>query len=501
MMLRRSRSRRVLATVLFTDIVGSTERAEALGDRAWRDLLRSHHRVVRRRLRRHGGHEVDTAGDGFFITFDQPAEAIACAIEVADAVADLGLEIRSGLHTGEVEATGEKVGGIAVHVGARILASAEPGQIVVSSTVRDLASGSGHRFADLGSRRLKGVEGEWRLFAVQRPPRIEPSTAEADTRPSARRMARPALVGAGLLLLGLVSAAAAILLTRGTGGDTATGANVVRAVASDGGLGAGFQVGRGPSAVVASDESLWVANTDGGTVSRLDASDGETAVIGAGVPTGLAAAGGLIWVLDPFANTLSIVVPEEARTVDTIEIHGRAVAGAGETVWVADDLNDAVHRVDARAREIVTSISMPTGSGPSAIAADADSVWVVNGLSGTVSRIDARTNEVVVAAIALSAHPTAVAIGDGAVWVTSSEQDLLIEIDTSTNRVVRPISVCDIPTAVAAAEGAVWVACQGDGTLRRVDPAGGDPVVTQLQGVPGGIAVDGDRVWTTIRES
>ena len=500
-MLRRSRSRRVLATVLFTDIVGSTERAEALGDRAWRELLRSHHRVVRRHLKRHGGHEVDTAGDGFFITFDQPAEAITCALEVADAVADLGLEIRAGLHTGEVEATGEKVGGIAVHVGARILASAEPGQIVVSSTVRDLASGSGHKFVDIGSRRLKGVEGEWRLFAVQRPPRIEPSIAAVEPRHRARRMARPALVGGGLVLLGLLSAAAAILLTRGTGAETATGANVVRAVASDGGLGAGFRVGRGPSAVIATDGGLWVANTDGGTVSRLDASDGETAVIGAGVPTGLAAAGGLIWVLDPFANTLGIVVPEDARTVDTIEIHGRAIASAGETVWVADDLNDAVHLVDARAREVVTSIALPPGSGPSAIAADPDSVWVVNGLSGTVSRIDARTNEVVVAAIALSSEPTAVAIGDGAVWVTSSAQDVLIEIDPSTNRVVRQIPVCDIPTSIAADEGAVWVACAGDGTLRRIDPAGGDPVVTKLDGVPGGIAVDGDRIWTTVRES
>ena len=500
-MLRRSRSRRVLATVLFTDIVGSTQRAEALGDRAWRELLRSHHRVVRRHLKRHGGHEVDTAGDGFFITFDQPAEAITCALEVADAVADLGLEIRAGLHTGEVEPSGEKVGGIAVHVGARILTSAEPGQIVVSSTVRDLASGSGHKFVDLGLQRLRGVEGEWRLFAVERPPRTEPPTTATEARPGARRIPRPALTGGGLVLLGLVSAAVAILLTRGTGADSATGANVVRAVASDGGIGAGFRVGRGPSAVIAIDGSVWVANTDGGTVSRLDASGGETAVIGAGVPTGLAAAGGLIWVLDPFANTLSIVVPDDARTVDAIEVHGRAVAGAGEAIWVADDLHDGVHRVDARAREVVTSIPLPPGSGPSAIAADADSVWVVNGMSGTVSRIDARTDEIVVAAIALTAKPTAIAIGDGAVWVTSSEQDQLIEIDPSTNRVIGSIAVCDIPTAVAAGDGAVWVACLGDSTLRRIDPAGGDPVVTQLNGVPGGIAVDGDRIWTTVRES
>jgi class 3 adenylate cyclase/streptogramin lyase len=500
-MLRRSRSRRILATVLFTDIVGSTARAEALGDRAWRELLRRHHQIVRRHLKRHGGREVDTAGDGFFITFDQPAEAIDCALEVADAVADLGLEIRAGLHTGEVEPTGEKVGGIAVHVGARILASAEAGQIVVSATVRDLVSGSGHRFVDLGTRSLKGVEGEWRLFAVERPPRVERPAKPEDARISAQRMARIALLGGGLVTLGLVSAAVAIILTRGSAADDVSGPNVVRAVASDGELGDGIRVGRGPSAVIATDDGVWVANTEGGTVSRLDATQGETAVVGAGVPTGLAAAGGLIWVLDPYANTLSIVVPSDARTVDVIEVHGRAVAGAGDTIWVADDVHDMVHRVDARAREVIASIDLPPGSGPSAIAADADDVWVGNGLSGTVSRIDARTNEVVVAAIALSGRPTAVAIGDDAVWVTSSEEDTLIQIDPSANRVARPIPVCDIPTAVAAAQGAVWVACLGDGTLRRIDPAGGDPVITQLDGVPGGIAVDGDRVWATIRES
>jgi class 3 adenylate cyclase/streptogramin lyase len=500
-MLRRPRTRRVLATVMFTDIVKSTERAEALGDRAWRELLASHHRVVRRHLKRHHGREVDTAGDGFFMTFEQPAEAIACALEVADAIDQLGIQIRAGLHTGEVEPAGRKVAGIAVHVGARILANAEPGQIVVSATVRDLVSGSGHKFVDLGARPLKGVEGEWRLFAVERSPRVEHAAASPASRERTRRML-PGLIAAGLVMLGAVSTAAVLLLTAASGGDDVTGGNVVRSVASDGGLGAGFQVGRGPSDVLAIGEDLWVANTDAVTVSRMDAANGDEVVVGTGVPTGLASAGGVIWVLDPFANTLTVVIPEEARVVDTIDVHGRAIAAAGDAVWVADDLNDAVHRVDARARALDTSISLPAGSGPSAIAADIEDVWVVNGLSGTVSHIDASTNTVLAAAIALSGQPTAVAIGDDAVWVTSSEGDLLVEIDPSTNRVRRAIEgVCDIPTAVAAGQGAVWVACLGDRTLRRIDPAGGDPLVAPLDGVPGGIAVDGDRVWATVRDS
>lgn len=485
---------------MFTDIVKSTERAEALGDRAWRELLANHHRVVRRHLKRHHGREVDTAGDGFFTTFEQPAEAIACALEVADAIDELGIQIRAGLHTGEVEPAGKKVAGIAVHVGARILASAEPGQIVVSATVRDLVSGSGHKFEDLGHRPLKGVEGEWRLFAVERPPRVEGADVAKPAGEPTRRIL-PGLIAAGLVLLGAVSTAAVILLTAASGSNTATGGNVVRSVTSDG-LGDGFQIGRGPSAVIGIDGRLWVANTDAGTVSRIDASNGDEAVVGAGVPTGLASAEGMVWVLDPFASTLDVVGPEEARVVDTIEVHGRAIAGAGDAVWVVDDINDLVHRVDARARALAISIPLPTGSGPSAIAADAEDVWVVNGLSGTVSHIKAGTNEVLAAAIALSGKPSAVAIGEDAVWVTSSEQDLLVEIDPSTNRVRRAIEdVCDIPAAVVAGEGGVWVACLGDSTVQRIDPAGGDPIEVQLDGVPGGIALDGERVWVTIRDS
>jgi len=157
---------RVLATVLFTDIVGSTERAATLGDRAWIELREAHHAIVRRELGQFRGREVDTAGDGFLATFDGPARAIRCAGAVAEAVRELGLEVRAGVHTGEVELTGDKVGGIAVHIGARVAARAEPGEVLVSSTVRDLVAGSGISFADRGAAELKGVPGEWRLFSV-----------------------------------------------------------------------------------------------------------------------------------------------------------------------------------------------------------------------------------------------------------------------------------------------------------------------------------------------
>ncbi|MDQ3118234.1 MAG: adenylate/guanylate cyclase domain-containing protein [Verrucomicrobiota bacterium] len=159
-------SNRVLATVLFTDIVGSTEHAARLGDRAWRDLLDSHHALVRKELARFRGREIKTVGDAFIATFDGPARAIRCACGIRDRVTEIGIEVRAGLHTGEIELIGDDIGGIGVHIGARVVASARASEVLVSSTVKDLAAGSGIDFADRGARVLKGIPGEWRLFAA-----------------------------------------------------------------------------------------------------------------------------------------------------------------------------------------------------------------------------------------------------------------------------------------------------------------------------------------------
>jgi class 3 adenylate cyclase len=159
---------RVLATVLFTDIVGSTERATALGDRAWRELLERHHALIRRELERFRGREIDTAGDGFLATFDGPARAVRCAGAVRESVRGIGLDVRAGVHTGEVELADGSIAGIAVHTGARVAALAGAGEVLVSSTVKDLTAGSGIEFEDRGEHELKGVPGEWRLYAVTR---------------------------------------------------------------------------------------------------------------------------------------------------------------------------------------------------------------------------------------------------------------------------------------------------------------------------------------------
>ena len=157
---------RTLSTVLFTDIVGSTEKADRVGDREWRNILDSHHSAVRASLDRYGGVEIDTAGDGFLATFSGPARAVRCACDIRDTVRDLGLEIRAGLHTGEVERRQDSVSGLAVHVGARVAAQASAGEVLVTSIVKALVLGSGLSFADRGTHSLKGVPDTWQLFAA-----------------------------------------------------------------------------------------------------------------------------------------------------------------------------------------------------------------------------------------------------------------------------------------------------------------------------------------------
>jgi class 3 adenylate cyclase/TolB-like protein len=206
---------RWLATVLFTDVVGSTAHAARLGDRAWRDLLERHHAAVRRELARFGGREVGTAGDGFVAAFDRPEEAVRCALEVRRAVAALGLEVRAGLHAGEVQAVAESLGGIAVHIGARIAALAAPGEILASGTVRDLVAGSGLEFRDRGTHPLRGVPGEWRVFAVvdATEPAVRPA-AGTDAK-SRSRTRRRAVLAIGVPAVALAAVAVWLLHGRG----------------------------------------------------------------------------------------------------------------------------------------------------------------------------------------------------------------------------------------------------------------------------------------------
>ena len=202
---RRQVTRRFLATVLFTDIVGSTERAAELGDRAWRDLLERHHAVVRRELKAFHGREIDTAGDGFFALFEAPERAVRCAESIIAAVGSLGLQVRAGVHTGECEVIGGGVGGMAVHIGARVAALAGPGEVLVTGSVRDLMTGSDRHFDGGEPRQLKGVADPWPVYRLvpgggrRRGARLPPAVDGAAVHPPAAPAAgssgsRPLLV-------------------------------------------------------------------------------------------------------------------------------------------------------------------------------------------------------------------------------------------------------------------------------------------------------------------
>jgi class 3 adenylate cyclase len=162
----KASARRALATVMFTDVVGSTERASELGDRRWRDVLDAYHDVARREITRFAGKLIGSSGDGFCATFDMPADAVRCASAIADGVRALELDVRAGVHTGEIEILGADVAGIGVHIAARVMAAAAPGEVLVSRTVADLVTGSGLSFEDRGEHDLKGVPGAWRLYRV-----------------------------------------------------------------------------------------------------------------------------------------------------------------------------------------------------------------------------------------------------------------------------------------------------------------------------------------------
>jgi len=504
---RTAAARRQLATVLFTDIARSTELAAELGDARWRTLIRRHHQTVRTELRRHGGREVDTAGDGFFATFPAPAAAVECAYAVVRAVRDLGLELRAGVHTGEVEPIGDKVGGIAVHVGARLMALAQPGEVLVSSTVHDLVSGSDLGFADRGVHTLRGLPAEWHVWALDAPavaevPLADPSVVAARlaTGRESRRL-RLALVG----VVGVVGA----LTVVGAAGwffgqraavvpapDTATALD-----RSDGRSAAAIDVGRGPSSVSADRGRVWVANESAGTVSRLDRTAGESEALGqvGARPSSVLVDGDLVWVSDPWNDLVSVLDARDGRLLRQLEgIHARALTAGYGSVWAADDIADSVVRVDPTTFALVATIALVPESGPGALASDASGIWVAASRSDRLLRIDPQTNAISGPGISVT-RPARVAAGAGALWVTGTLDDSLTKVDPGSGRVVTSFEVCDTPTAVAAGDEGVWVACTVARSVARVDPEGNVIEVIAMDAAPTGIALDAELAWVVLR--
>jgi class 3 adenylate cyclase len=517
-----TRTRRSLVTVLFTDIVGSTVRATELGDRAWRELLARHHGIVRRRLRQHHGREVDTAGDGFLSVFDAPAEAVLCACDIRDDVRQIGLEIRAGLHTGEIETAGEKVSGIAVHTAARVLATAGPSEVLVSGTVRDIVAGAELVFEDRGTHELKGIPGEWHLYAADR---AAGTSFEAEKAAPAGGRWRQAYFLAGVASVAVAAIVGAVLVAGGspptqspppsnvaqasmtlsTAATPATsGPNMVGLIdPSSGEIVGTVRVGAGPDAIVSDGSSLWVGNVRSRTVSTVSAATAARLDdLGQfGTPTSLAFGDGYVWVADGLAGNLYVIdplVPNTAQAlIDGVGADGLAFGNQG--AWISDDIGQHLWKVDSRTllrTETPVDLSgLVEGPGPIAFADG--SVWVVDRLAKKVVRFEQGQQPTVVA---LRVQPTAIAVGLGYVWALAENEDAVVRIDPATNQPLQIDDVGNGPQAAAEGDGVMWLGLSQDRSVVTVSADGtmGRPVA--VGGIPSGLCISAGRLWVTLQE-
>jgi len=482
----RGTAERFLTTVVMTDIVGSTEHAADLGDSAWRDLLQQHHALIRAGLRRHGGREMDTAGDGFFVIFDAPATAVGCVLAIADEVRTLGLEIRAGVHVGEVQQMAGKVTGIAVVIASRIMAAGGGGEVLVSATVRDLTAGSGLTFDDRGVRQLKGVPGEWRIYAVSRAeaPGVEaglPTEARERRAAAVRRaQARPIWQRRPRLTAGIAGALAVLLATSGLLLWKPWQPPALASVAENsvGVIDTGraeviaeIQVGERPSGIAVGDGYVWVTNTGADTVSQVNLQTGEVlSRIAVGrSPSGVAVAEGSVWVANSGDRTVTRINSKIGQVVgEPIQVGNgpTAIAAAGSVLWVANSTDSTVVSVDAQTGEVGRKTGV--GAGPIALAADDSAIWVVSEDAAAVTELDPVTGVTIAAPIQVAARPTAIALDHDSAWVTAAD-GTLTRIDRAANRIMSTIEIGGSLTAIAVSGAWIWVASQ-DGHIYRVDP-------------------------------
>lgn len=522
--MRPPSSGRILAAVLFTDMVDSTTFAEELGDRRWKALTAQHHSIVRRQLKRFGGREIDTAGDGFFATFREPAAAISCACAASEAVRELGVEIRAGVHFGECEQLGKKLSGITVVVGARIMALGGAGEILVSGTAAELARGASYGLADRGTHELKGVGGEWRVFAVdsiEGVPRPQPldATQAAERRAAItpedgrRRIARPALL-AGFAVAALAAAALVFVLWRSPQA-TPPGPDTIARI-NQAGEGFDTEVAAGarafPEDMIFDGSSLWIANVGNRTLVRLDpegSSDPE--VFGTpSPPTGLAFADGQVWVTYGFISdprrAVDVLDPADALLgpADIAVPNGSYPIASGEgALWIADVLGSTIVRHDL-ASGSNSSIGLPAGSGPISLDVGAGSVWVAAGRQPRIFRIDIAEPTRQKRFSTGGDIPTALSVDpDGTVWIAVREADSVLALASSGASLVDVVigEDCDGPSEIVATDDAIWVSCSVSSNVVRLNPADGSVVRSlAVGGDPGPMAIDANgAVWVGIR--
>ena len=500
-------------TFLFSDIEGSTQLVRLLGPR-YAQVLSEHQRILRAAFAVHGGREVDTQGDSFFVAFGRAKDAVAAAV---DAQRDLAahawpegasVKVRMGLHTGEPQVGEDRYVGLGVHKASRIGSAGHGGQVLLSRTTRELVEDElppGVSVRDLGERRLKDLERPERLAQLViegLADRFAPlRTLDVELARRRRRMY------AGSALIGVIAAAVAIPVFAfggGGGGSAVPGVapNSVAVIdAQSNRVVGGAPVGVRPSSVTAGAGSIWVANTDDRTISRLDPVTRalQRTISLDATPTGIAAGKDAIWVVNGLLGSVSRIDPELNQVTASIDVAPRSSSGAvavgGGSVWAVFG-NSVLGRIDSvRGRLAKTGVA---GGSPSGIAVGEGAVWTANSSENTVSRILPVTGTPV-ATITVGRQPTGIAVGEGAVWVTDRADDLVTRIDPSSGSAVT-IPVGDAPAGVAVGASAVWVANAGDGTVSRIDP--GRRAVTAVitvGGRPAGVTVLNGRVWVSVQ--
>jgi class 3 adenylate cyclase/streptogramin lyase len=485
------RGQRRLATILFTDIVGSTEIAAKLGDARWRELLRRHHAIMRAQLKSFGGREIDTSGDGVFATFDVPAQAVRCACAIAKQTQDLGVEIRAGLHVGEVEIAGREVRGIAVHTGARVCAVGGPTDVLVTSTLTELVGGSRLEFESRGVHTFKGVPGEWRVFnltkvaGAPRPTPLDAATVEErlasiEPPPFARRH-RAWIIGAAAVVV-MAVAATAILAGRGNETLPPTGPSlgsmaeinpstgVVLTVIPD----VAFSSERAiPTRIAVGEGGVWLLS--GATLVHVDEQSKKvesTIGLDSSLTGSLAIGYQTVWVggmggfdrIDPATNEQLKPISVPFVQLGSLPTFSGITVGAG-AVWGTDFGQGTIARVDQRTSAVKT---FRPGGSTDGVTFGAGVLWVIDNVGGTLSRIDPGTDKVI-GQTPVSGNLSQVVAGGGEIWILDARSGSVTPVDTDTLHPDDPVRVGSEPSDIAFGMGAVWIT-DFTGSIYRLDP-------------------------------
>jgi class 3 adenylate cyclase/streptogramin lyase len=516
-----------LRAVLFTDVVSSTELAREMGDVGWTRLLEAQRRVIRRLLRSMGGREVDTAGDGFFAVFDRTADAVRCAFAACREVQELGLDIRAGVHVGEVELAGHEVHGIVVHTGARVMGQAGASEVLVTATVKDLVAGARFDLRERGTVELKGVPGSWTLYDVMavddqlRPAPIEQASVASERRdrvassPTAGRPDRRWLIPVAAVAV-VAAAVGAYALARPTPTSVPEPGTVAR-IDEAGRFDEPIALASVPTGIAWGEGRLWVTDQRG-QVFWLDPETGENGSRGAaGVPTGVAVGDGAVWVTNGFGvgdgsdGGVSRIDPvgESLEPAFGTPTGSEAIAWGADRVWVTDTATGEVQVYDPVTHEFET-VELPAGSSDPphpehiVVGPRGDVVWVGDAAAGRLFRLDA-ANPSTIDTFTVTAPVTGLAVSEEGVWVTGGAADRITLLDVETGAVLTSFEVaasgCNEPDGVAAGSGAVWVACSTSRTMLRIDPGTRAAVGSlEMEGAPTALTTDADgSVWVAVR--